>query len=68
MPVQRFTARVDAGPGDRAVIAIPFDPDEAWGARAEHRVGGTINGRRVRGIIAPGGSRKAYLRSANGGG
>ncbi len=37
------------------VIAVPFDPDEAWGAKAEHPVGGTVNGRRVRGRIAPGG-------------
>lgn len=38
------------------MIAVPFDPDEVWGAKAEHPVGGTINGRQVRGIIAPGGS------------
>jgi Domain of unknown function (DUF1905) len=55
MGVQRFGARVAAGPGGRAVIAVPFDPDEAWGAKAEHLVGGTVNGRRVRGRIAPGG-------------
>ena len=36
-----------------AIIAVPFDPDQAWGAKAEHRVGGTINGRQVRGTIAP---------------
>jgi hypothetical protein len=30
---------------------VPFDPDNAWGARAEHRVGGTISGRHVRGSI-----------------
>ena len=34
---------------------VPFDPDQAWGTKAEHRVAGTINGRRVRGTIAPGG-------------
>ncbi len=54
MRAQRFTARVVDGPRDRAVIAIPFDPDEMWGARAEHPVGGTINGRMVRGRITPG--------------
>jgi len=56
MRVQRFDAHVAAGPGGRAVIAVPFDPDERWGAKAEHPVGGRINGRRVRGRIAPGGS------------
>ena len=55
MRVQRFGARVAPGPGGRAVIAVPFDPDEAWGAKAEHPVSGTVNGRRVRGQIAAGG-------------
>jgi hypothetical protein len=54
--VQRFGAHVAAGPRGRGVIAVPFDPDEVWGAKAEHPVGGTINGRQVRGTIAPGGS------------
>jgi hypothetical protein len=56
MRTQRFRALVAAGPGGRAVIAVPFDPDQAWGAKAEHPVGGTIGGRRVRGTISPGGS------------
>ncbi len=51
--VQRFTARVDAGPRGRGIIAVPFDPDEVWGAKSEHPVGGTIDGRKVRGTIAP---------------
>ena len=38
------------------VIAVPFDPDEAWGAKADHPVGGTVNGRRVRGRITRDGS------------
>jgi hypothetical protein len=37
------------------VIAVPFDPDEVWGAKAGHPVGGTIDGSQVGGIIAPGG-------------
>jgi Domain of unknown function (DUF1905) len=56
MRTQRFRAIVAAGPSGRAVIAVPFDPDEVWGAKAEHPVGGTIDGRRVRGTISPGGS------------
>jgi hypothetical protein len=51
MSAQRFSAHVAAGPRGHGVIAVPFDPDAAWGARAEHRVGGTINGGRVRGSI-----------------
>lgn len=49
----RFAAHVAAGPKGRAAVVIPFDPDEAWGAKAEHRVGGRINGTRVRGSIVP---------------
>lgn len=54
MPVQRFDARVTAGPRGHPVIAVPFDPDQAWGAKAEHPVTGTVNGRRVRGRITRG--------------
>jgi hypothetical protein len=51
MRAQRFDALVAAGPRGRAVIVVPFDPDEAWGAKAEHLVGGTVDGRRVRGTV-----------------
>jgi hypothetical protein len=53
MRVQRFAALVAAGPRRGAVIPVPFDPDEVWGAKARHPVGGTINGRRVRGTLSP---------------
>jgi hypothetical protein len=55
MCARRFRAHAAAGPRGGAVIAIPFDPDEAWGARAEHPVGGTIDGKQVRGTITPDG-------------
>jgi hypothetical protein len=55
MRVQRFGARVAPGPGGRAVIKVPFDPDEVWGAKAEHPVGGTVDGRHVRGRLAASG-------------
>jgi hypothetical protein len=60
MRVQRFDAHVDTGPGGRGVIAVPFDPDEAWGAKAEHPVIGTVNGRRVRGRITQGSQGWAF--------
>ena len=53
MHAERFEAHVAAGPRGNALIAIPFDPDRAWGAKAEHPVTGTVNGRRVRGRITP---------------
>jgi hypothetical protein len=51
MSVQRFAARVAAGPRDRGIIAVPFDPDQVWGAKAGHPVNGTINGTFVRGTV-----------------
>lgn len=56
MGAERFGARVTAGPRGHAVITVPFDPDQVWGAKAGHPVGGTINGRPVRGRITSGGS------------
>ncbi len=53
MCVERFSARVIAGARGHAVVAVPFDPDEAWGAKAVHHVNGTVNGCRVRVTIAP---------------
>jgi hypothetical protein len=32
---------------------VPFDPDQLWGARADHPVGGTIDGKHVRGRLSP---------------
>ncbi|MER7243294.1 YdeI/OmpD-associated family protein [Kribbella sp. NPDC000426] len=48
MSLQQFRAVVTAGSRDRAVIVVPFDPDETWGAKGNHPVGGTIDGRRIR--------------------
>jgi len=45
---QQFRAVITVGPDGRAVIAVPFNPDETWGAK--------IDGRRVRGRLVPGAS------------
>ena len=63
MPTQRFGALVAAGPGGRAIIVVPFDPDEAWGTKAEHHVNGTVAGRRVRVRLTPGDSGWAFTLS-----
>jgi hypothetical protein len=63
MRVKRFGARVAAGPRGGGVIVVPFDPDEAWGAKAGHHVNGTVNGCRVRVTIAPGDSGWAFTLS-----
>lgn len=56
---QRFRALVAAGSGGRAVIAVPFDPDETWGRKANHPVGGKINGKHVRGRLTRAGGEWA---------
>lgn len=40
-----------------------FDPDQVWGAKAEHPVSGTINDVTVRGTVTPGGSGWEYVLS-----
>ncbi|MDQ2873860.1 MAG: DUF1905 domain-containing protein [Actinomycetota bacterium] len=63
MRTQRFGAPVAAGPGGRAMVVVPFDPDEVWGAKAEHPVNGTVDGRRVRVTLSPGASGWAFILS-----
>ena len=63
MRVQRFTAPVTAGPKGHAVIVVPFDPDEVWGAKARHPVGGRVNGQRVRGTLTSDGSGWTFILS-----
>ncbi len=46
-------AVIAAGPRDRAVVMVPFDPDEAWGAKADHPVSGMIGGCRIRTRLVP---------------
>jgi Bacteriocin-protection, YdeI or OmpD-Associated/Domain of unknown function (DUF1905) len=60
MRTQRFTVPVAAGPGDRAMIVVPFDPDEMWGTKAVHHVNGTVAGWRVRVTLSPGGGGWAF--------
>jgi hypothetical protein len=55
MSSQSFRAVIAAGPGDSAVITMPFDPDQAWGTKANHPVGGTIDGWRIRARLLPAG-------------
>jgi len=55
MGSQRFRAVIAVDPEGRPVLAVPFDPDELWGAKADHPVGGSIDGKQVRGRLQPGG-------------
>ncbi len=56
MDSQRFRAVVSSGAHGRAVVVVPFDPDEVWGAKGDHPVGGTIGSRQVRGRLSRSGS------------
>ena len=56
MGPQRFRTVITADGRGRALITVPFDPDETWGAKANHPVGGTIDGWRFRGRLSPAGS------------
>jgi hypothetical protein len=48
----RFTTTAqDAGRG-RVLVPVPFDPNEVWTAKPRHHVSGTVNGHRIRGVIA----------------
>jgi hypothetical protein len=57
---RRFRVWITEDARGHAVVAVPFDPDEAWGAKAVHHVSGTVNGRRVRVTLAPGDSGWAF--------
>ncbi|HEX3492099.1 MAG TPA: YdeI/OmpD-associated family protein [Streptosporangiaceae bacterium] len=51
MRAERFEAPITVGPRGHGLIAIPFDPDEVWGAKASHPVNGTVGERRIRGRL-----------------
>jgi Domain of unknown function (DUF1905) len=55
MGSQRFRGVIGAGPRGSAVIMVPFDPDEAWGAKADHPVSGTVGDCRIRTRLVPAG-------------
>jgi translation initiation factor IF-1 len=63
MSTQRFDALVADGPGGRAIVVVPFDPDEVWGPKAVHHVNGTVDGTRVRVTLSPGSAGWAFTLS-----
>src|SRR3984957_18428502 len=54
MSGQKFRAVIAAGPRGAASVPIPFDPDAEWGAKSQHPVSGTVNGKRIRGTLSAG--------------
>jgi hypothetical protein len=58
---KRFTTTLAAGKARGSLqFGLPFDPDEAWGARPRHHLGGTLDGKQVR-IVLDGGARVATV-------
>lgn len=37
--------------GPRTLLELSFDPNDVWGVRKRHYLGGTINGHEVRGVV-----------------
>lgn len=48
--VRQFSATV-VGVGSKVLLELPFDADEAWGARECHYVAGTVGGFAIRGVL-----------------
>ncbi|MDO8972286.1 MAG: YdeI/OmpD-associated family protein [Saprospiraceae bacterium] len=60
MNIQRFTKVIEKS-GTRTFIAIPFNPDDAWGVKARHHITGSVNGCVIRGSLGSDG--KQYFLS-----
>jgi hypothetical protein len=48
---ERTFRAVVAVEGGKAVLRLPFEPEEAWGARARHDITGTLAGHALRGKV-----------------
>jgi hypothetical protein len=48
---RRFDATAQDGRRGRLLVPVPFDPDQVWGSKPRHHVGGTLDGFRVRGVV-----------------
>jgi hypothetical protein len=70
MSAQTFHSKLTKS-GSRVVLPIPFDPNEAWGAKDRHYVNGKIQANVFRGLIQFDGSSyflsigPAWLRDAH---
>jgi hypothetical protein len=56
MKGRRFKGSITKS-GNRAVITVPFDPDEAWGPKERHYIAGSVNGHGVRGQLQSDGTQ-----------
>jgi len=48
-----YRATVTRDARRRVLVPVPFEPDEAWGAKPAHPVTGRVNGMKVRAVVEP---------------
>jgi hypothetical protein len=48
---QRYTTVVTRDGRRRVLVPVPFDPDDVWGTKRQHRVAGTVDGKGIRAVI-----------------
>jgi hypothetical protein len=46
-----YTTTVIEAKARRVLVPVPFEPDDAWGAKPRHPVTGTVNGMGVRAVV-----------------
>lgn len=56
-----FRATLESGTAKGSLrFVLPFDPDDVWGPKPRHHLGGTLDGKKVR-LVVEGGSRAATV-------
>jgi hypothetical protein len=53
----RFRATIEGKETGRAYLTLPFDPDDVWGAKPRHHLGGTVDGLDFHGAVERAGER-----------
>jgi hypothetical protein len=56
LTTQHFKTTI-AKAGTRTFIALPFNPNDAWGIKQRHYITGTVNGHKVRGSLGSDGEQ-----------
>jgi hypothetical protein len=64
MTRKTFTVVVTKDQKGRAIVPVPFDPDQVWGVKAKHHVAGTIDGQKIRGTVQAHGEGYAVVLGA----
>jgi hypothetical protein len=64
MTARRYVAAVQVDDRGRVFVPVPFDPDQVWGAKTQHRVAGTAGGVRVRGVVTGTGDERGVRLGA----